>query len=53
MAKRLANLLLYTQSNKSMSDESVYLADIRKLLLEILNEIREMRGKHPRRSDEI
>lgn len=36
-----------------MGDETVYLADIRRLLLDILNELREMNGKQLKKESEI
>lgn len=36
-----------------MGDDTVYLADIRRLLIEILNEIREMNGKPLKNPSEI
>lgn len=36
-----------------MDNETVYLADIRRLLLDILNELREMNGKQLKKESEI
>ena len=33
---------------QEMSGDSIYLADIRRLLIEILNELRESNGKKPK-----
>jgi len=35
-----------------MSDDTPYIADIRKLLIETVNELRELNGKEPRTRDE-
>lgn len=36
-----------------MGDDIGYLADIRRLLVDILNELREMNGKPPKKQSEI
>ena len=35
-----------------MSDDTPYIADIRKLLIEVANELRELNGKKPRTKEE-